>query len=58
MRSGERAILALCLTTLLCISFGVALHSWAGVCIGLCMGLAFGLSDQKDDSNEPDEKRG
>ena len=53
MTRKERQVLAVCLTVMLCISFGIALHSWAGVCIGICIGVPFGLfGSEKDDEDE------
>ena len=58
MSRGEKRILAICLTILYCISLGIALHSWTGVCVGICMGAAFGLFDSEEIDNEGQERKG
>lgn len=54
MSKEEKRILAICLTILYCISFGIAMHSWTGVCVGICMGVACGLfgSEEADDEGQ------
>ena len=53
MPRNEKWVLAACLTVMFRISFGIALHSWAGVCVGICMGAAFGLyGSEEDDADD------
>ena len=57
MSIDERWMQALCLTILFCISIGVALHSWVGVCVGICMGVPFGLFGAEKDDEYEDQGR-
>lgn len=54
MERRERWVLAICMSVLMSIAFGISLHDLGtGICLGVCMGIAFGLFESEgDDGSE------
>jgi len=53
MKKRERMVLAVCMTVLMSIAFGISLNNIGiGIAIGICMGVAFGVFGEGEDSNE------